>query len=298
MQYTQHTVTRIASLTLTALLFCTACGDEKRTDTAARDVALMRDSAESLTLSDTALAAASVVPAEEQPAAATPSPAAEAIPAPPAPGRVAKPAPVRATAPSTPSRGKTPRPAAQTPAPAPAAPARAAGIVAAGTTIRVTSGAKVCSSTLQVGDRVSVTTTSATAGSNGLAIPAGARVGLVVTRSKTSASQGDPAELAFDVRSVSFGDETYTVVGDVTTDAVVTERKGGDGKKIAVGAAAGAVIGNIIGGGSRAQRTVVGAAAGGAAGAVTAAMTGDRYACLPEGAALTIRLGSPLEIRN
>ncbi len=301
MQYTQHTVTRIASLTLTALLFCTACGDEKSTDTAARDVALMRDSAQSLTLSDTALAAATVGAAEEQPSAAAPSPAVAAIPAVPVPGPVAKPAPVRAPASSTPaSRAKTPQRAgrAASPAPAPAAPAREVGIVAAGTSIRVTSGAKVCSSTLQVGDRVSVTTTSATAGSNGLAIPAGARVGLVVTRSKTSASQGDPAELAFDVRSVSFGDETYTVVGDVTTDAVVTERKGGDGKKIAVGAAAGAVIGNIIGGGSRAQRTVVGAAAGGAAGAVTAAMTGDRFACLPEGAALTVRLGSALTIRN
>ena len=97
---------------------------------------------------------------------------------------------------------------------------------------------------------------------------------------------------------MSFGDETYPVVGSVTTEAVVTERKGGDGKKVAVGAAAGAVIGNIIGGGSRAQRTVVGAAAGGAAGAVTAAITGDRFACLPEGAALTVRLGSALTIRN
>jgi hypothetical protein len=131
-----------------------------------------------------------------------------------------------------------------------------------------------------------------------VAIPAGARVALVVTKSKTSGSQGDAAELEFDVRSLTFGGETYTVAGSVSTDAVVMERKGGDGKKVAIGAAAGAVIGNVIGGGSRAQRTVVGAAAGGLAGAATAAMTGDRLACLPENAALTVRLGSALTVRN
>ena len=76
------------------------------------------------------------------------------------------------------------------------------------------------------------------------------------------------------------------------------ERKGGDGKKVAIGAAAGAVIGNIVGGGSRAQRTVVGAAAGGAAGAVAAAMTGDRLACLPAGSALTVRVGSAMTVHN
>ena len=159
-------------------------------------------------------------------------------------------------------------------------------------------GPKVCSNTLQVGDRVTVTTSGATGGSNGVSIPAGARVGLVVTKSRTSSRAGEEAVLAFDVRSITFGDETYTVVGDVSTDAIVTERKGGDGKKIAIGAAAGAVIGNIIGGGSRAQRTVVGAAAGGAAGAVAAAVTGDRFACLPEGASLSVRLGSALTVRN
>ena len=127
----------------------------------------------------------------------------------------------------------------------------------------MTNGPKVCSNTLQVGDRVTATTSSVVSGSNGVSIPAGARVGLVVTKSKTSNNQTDDAELAFDVRSVTFGGETYTMTGEVSTEAVVKERKGGDGKKVAIGAAAGAVIGNMIGGGSRAQRTVVGAAAGG-----------------------------------
>jgi uncharacterized protein YcfJ len=78
----------------------------------------------------------------------------------------------------------------------------------------------------------------------------------------------------------------------------VQERRGGDGRKVAIGAAAGAVIGNVVGGGSRAQRTVVGAAAGGLAGAAAAAMTGDRLLCLPEGADLTVRLGNSVTVRN
>jgi len=120
----------------------------------------------------------------------------------------------------------------------------------------------------------------------------------VVTKSKTSGSQGDASELAFDVRSVSFGGEEYTLSGDVSTEAIVQERKGGDGKKVAIGAAAGAVIGNVIGGGSRAQRTVVGAAAGGLAGAAAAAVSGDRLLCLPEGADLTVRLGNAVTVKN
>jgi hypothetical protein len=218
---------------------------------------------------------------------------AAASPAPDAKPSKAKPTPTR----TTPKPSGSTAPAA-TPAPAPAEPVQTSGTVAAGTSIRVTSGAKVCSNTLAVGDRVTTTTNSVISATNGVSIPAGARVGLVVTKSKTSARQGDEAELAFDVRSVTFGGETYTVAGDVATEAVVTERKGGDGKKVAIGAAAGAVIGNIIGGGSRAQRTVVGAAAGGAAGAVAAAVTGDRFACLPEGSALTVHLGSALTVKN
>jgi hypothetical protein len=40
------------------------------------------------------------------------------------------------------------------------------------------------------------------------------------------------------------------------------------------------------------------AAAGGLAGAATPAMTGDRLACLPENAALPVRLTSALTVRH
>jgi hypothetical protein len=269
-----------APLAVMALLLG-ACG-EKKTDDLAAGVAsagdtvrsLGGDSAASVEVIPPTTAEAPLVAGRDNPAVA-PAPAA------------AKP-----RAASTPVTRPTPSPTRSESA------AGSSGVVASGTSISVSNGAKVCSNALTVGDRVTVTTNNAVSATNGVSIPAGARLGLVVTTSKTSGSQGDAAALEFDVRSLTFGGETYTVAGSVATDAVVIERKGGDGKKVAIGAAAGAVIGNIIGGGSRAQRTVVGAAAGGLAGAATAAMTGDRLACLPENAALTVRLGSPLTVRN
>lgn len=274
-----------------AMLFFTACGEQPKAADAPSDVAAaVTDSTGRATSGDSAVSVEVIPPAPA--AEATPAPAVPAAPA----AAVKKPTPKPSRTTASAPVSAAPKPAA--PAPTPAAPQRASGSIAAGSSLQLTSGAKVCSNTLQVGDRVTATTTGVVSGTNGVSIPAGARVGLVVTKSKTSDNQTDDAELAFDVRSVTFGGETYTVTGDVATSAVVKERKGGDGKKVAIGAAAGAVIGNVIGGGSRAQRTVVGAAAGGLAGAAAAAMTGDRFACLPEGSALTVRLGSALTVQN
>jgi len=280
-----------APLAVMALLLG-ACG-EKKTDDLAAGVGLAGDTVR--TMSGDSVAAVEVIPpaamppttAEEPLVAGRDNPAVVPAPAVATPRPARKPVSRPAASP-TPSRSESQTASASSPS----------GVVASGTSISVSNGAKVCSNALTVGDRVTATTNSPISATNGVSIPAGARVGLVVTTSKSSGSQGDAAALEFDVRSLTFGGETYTVAGSVATDAVVIERKGGDGKKVAVGAAAGAVIGNIIGGGSRAQRTVVGAAAGGLAGAATAAMTGDRLACLPENAALTVRLGSPLTVRN
>lgn len=267
-------------------MFLTACGNKD--DAGARPATT--DSVQTLVRGD------SVATVEVIPPAPTPAPTAEQ---PLVSGRA--PAPAPRPAPTRPRTSATPRPSTTTSAnlPAPVAEARSnRGTIASGTTLSVSSGAKVCTNTVAVGDRVTTTTNSAVTGSNGVSIPAGARVGLVVTKSKTSGSQGDPSELAFDVRSLTFGGEEYTLSGDVSTEAIVQERKGGDGRKVAIGAAAGAVIGNVIGGGSRAQRTVVGAAAGGLAGAAAAAMSGDRLLCLPEGANLTVRLGNSVTVKN
>ncbi len=281
----------ILPLAAAALLVLTACGGEsaKTADSTAAAASALRDSAVTSGMADSVASVEVIPPAPTvaEPVASAPVPVPAGVKPKPVPARP------RARAP------KATAPVASNPAPSRAAePARASGTIAAGTTFALTSGAKLCSNTAQVGDAITATTSAVVTASNGVSLPAGSRVGLIVTKSKTSANQGDEAELAFDIRSVTFGGESYTMSGEVTTAAVVKERKGGDGKKVAIGAAAGAVIGNILGGGSRTQRTVVGAAAGGAAGAAAAALTGDRLACLPEGSALTVRVGSPVTIRN
>lgn len=269
---------RSVPLALFAALACSACGDTPPRDDAMPSVVQAADSTR--TIARDSAPSVEVIP-----------PAAE-----PAPAVVA---PVKPTSSPT-KRAAVDAPRTRGPVASKGTPAaaRSRGVIASGSSITVANGPKVCSNTLQVGDRLTVSSSSPVIGSNDVAIPAGARVGLVVTKSKVSGSQGNAAELAFDVRNVTFGGETYNLVGSVATEAIVLERKGGDAKKVAVGAAAGAVIGNIIGGGSRAQRTVVGAAAGGLAGAATAALTGDRFACLPAGASLVVSLGSPVTIRN
>lgn len=268
-------------LAIVALLL-SACGDGRKSETAA--IPATTDSVQSLVRGD------SVISVQVLPPASTPAPTAQE---PLVAGRAPAPRP----APTRPRTRSTPRASGGEASNLPT-PASSRGTIAAGTTFSVSSGAKVCTNTVAEGDRVTATTNSAVGGTNGVSIPAGARVGLVVTKSKTSGSQGDASALAFDVRSLSFGGEDYTLSGNVSTDAIVQERKGGDGRKVAIGAAAGAVIGNVIGGGSRTQRTVVGAAAGGLAGAAAAAMTGDRLLCLPEGANLTVRLGNAVTVRN
>ena len=267
-------------------LLLSACGDKSKNDTGA--LVATSDSVSASMRGD------SVASVEVLPPPATPAPTAEQP-------LVAGRAPVPRPAPTRPRTSSAPRSSQGTRSnlPAPVAAARSnSGTIDAGSTFSVSSGAKVCTNTVTVGDRITTTTNSAVSGSNGVSIPAGARVGLVVSKAKTSGSQGDASELAFDVRSLSFGGDDYTLDGSVSTEAIVQERKGGDGRKVAIGAAAGAVIGNVIGGGSRAQRTVVGAAAGGLAGAAAAAMTGDRLLCLPEGANLTVRLGNAVTVKN
>ena len=300
MRTTELMTRRFAPLTAVTLLLLSACGGDKTkaTDTPPA-AAVAIDSAMRPAMRDS-VASVEVVPPAANTAAAPPVAGRAPVATAPAakPAAASRPA-VSNAKPKSKSEGSTASTApAKTPATEPAGPARLSGTVASGTSIQLTSGEKVCSSTLAVGDKISTTTNSVVSATNGVSIPSGSRVSLVVTKSKTSAHTGDEAELAFDVRSVTFGGDTYTMSGDVSTEAIVTERKGGDGRKIAIGAAAGAVIGNIIGGGSRVQRTVVGAAAGGAAGAVAAAVTGDRFACLPEGSALTVHLGNALKVHN
>src|SRR5215207_6734760 len=154
-------------------------------------------------LGGTMNAAPAATPSPELPRARTPRPT-------PAPTRRTPPAPVaRTPRPTAPE----PAPVAEEPAPAPAANA-SAGVIGAGTRVGMTTNDRVCTLAL-AGDKFTATVSSATMGSNGASIPAGATVVLEVT----SVERADPVEssrIHFHVRAIDVNGEPHPAEGDVT----------------------------------------------------------------------------------
>jgi hypothetical protein len=218
-------------------------------------------------------------------------------------GNVTRPSTSR---PST-SRPSTPAPRPSTPSTTPSgnrvetAPSGSEGRVAsigAGTTIAMTSGARVCTNTHKPGDRFTATVTNAVQGSNGAVIPAGATAVVQVTSVERSENANDPARLGLVVQSVRFNGKTYPIDASITNVATETQRestKGDDAKKVIGGAIAGAVIGQILG--KDTKSTVIGAATGAAAGTAIAMGTGDYAGCIPAGGNITVRLNSAAQIQ-
>ena len=213
--------------------------------------------------------------------------------------------------PST-SRPSTSRPSTTTPRPSTpsttpsgnrveTAPSGSEGRVAsigAGTSISLTSGARVCTNTHKPGDKFTATVANAVQGSNGAVIPAGATAVVQVTSVERSENANDPARLGLVVQSVRFGGKTYPIDATITNVATETARestKGDDAKKVIGGAIAGAVIGQILG--KDTKSTVIGAATGAAAGTAIAMGTGDYAGCIPAGGNITVRLNSPAQIQ-
>lgn len=171
--------------------------------------------------------------------------------------------------------------------------------IGAGTTISLTSGARVCTNTHKPGDRFTATVNSAVQGSNGAVIPAGATAVVQVTSVERSENVNDPARLGLVVQSVRFGGKTYPIDASITNVATETQRestKGDDAKKVIGGAIAGAVIGQILG--KDTKSTVIGAATGAAAGTAIAMGTGDYAGCIPNGGNITIKLNSAAQIQT
>jgi hypothetical protein len=173
-----------------------------------------------------------------------------------------------------------------------------AGVIGAGTRIGMTINGRVCTNTALPGDKFTATVTSATIGSNGAEIPAGATVVLEVA----SVDHADPVEnsrIAFRVRTIDVNGTGRQADGDVATLASLetAQSSGGDErKKVIGGAVAGAVLGQIFG--RSTKSTIIGAAAGAAAGTAAAHASRSTYACLPEGSALRLTLSRDLVVRR
>ena len=195
----------------------------------------------------------------------------------------------------------TPPPREQEPEPEPAAaPAPRTGTIAAGTTVSLNTGSRVCTGVNRPGDKFMAVLTGAAVGSNGVVIPAGSRA-VVEVASATSGQQGAEPSIAFRVRSIETpSGQVYRVTGDATSSAALERQRAEensrktDAKKVIGGAIAGAILGQAIG--KDAKGTIIGAAAGAAAGTVAAKATAKYDACLPENSMLTLSFAEPVEI--
>ena len=213
-----------------------------------------------------------------------------------APPAVAEPTPSPAPTPAPPvTKAPAPRPAAATPTRV----AARSGMIAAGTSFAVSTGARMCTNTHKVGDVFNATLGADVMGTNGARIPAGSVVTLTVTESAISKNSKDQWKFAFDVISVAVGSQSYAIEGDVTNvatiEAVRSQSTGQQVGKVATGAAVGAIAGQLLG--KNTKSTVIGAAVGAAAGGAVAAGTSDYEGCLPANGTITIAITKALSVR-
>jgi hypothetical protein len=253
-----------------------------------RDLAVaQRDAAGPLVFNDAPAGAAAASPAASAP---TPRPgpprAATPVPRPRPTPRRASPAAVIA-----PTSSPTPQPAAAGPVPGPTR-----GVIGAGTRLGMTTNGRICAASALAGDKFTATVTSATTGTNGALIPAGATVVLEVA----SVQKNDPIEnsrITFRVRAIDIDGVPRSADGDVATLASlepVQGAAGNDRTKVIGGAVVGAILGRILGGNTRS--TVLGGAAGAAAGTVMARRGQTSDACLPNGAPLSLTLSRDMVV--
>lgn len=175
----------------------------------------------------------------------------------------------------------------------------AVGSIATGTSIDMTSTERVCTNTNHVGDKFTATVNSNVTGTNGVAIPSGAKAVIVVSQLKQSGKTGDPIQMTFDVTNLSWGDRSYPIdatIDHVDVDKVRNASTTSDVAKVGGGAVVGGIIGQIIG--HSTKSTVIGAATGAAAGTAVAMGTAGYDGCVPVGGNIKIHLNSPAEIQS
>lgn len=124
-------------------------------------------------------------------------------------------------------------------------------------------------------------------------LPAGSRVGGVVTAATRSAKVKGRAHLALRFDSLTAHDDRYRI--ETTTigrTAAATKKK--DALEIGGPAAGGAIIGAIAGG---KKGAAIGTAVGGGAGTAVVLSTRGQEVRLPKGSALTVRLTEPVTVK-
>jgi hypothetical protein len=166
-------------------------------------------------------------------------------------------------------------------------------VVPAGTVLTVRLGQAVGSKISSPGQTFTATLASAVSVDGKTAIPAGAAASGTVVDAKPLGRFKGGASLQLRLTSITIGGSDQAV----STSAVV-RTESGKGKRSAVlaggGAALGALIGGLAGGGKGAG---IGALAGGGAGAGGAAFTGNKDIVLPAESALSFKLEQSIEVK-
>jgi outer membrane lipoprotein SlyB len=100
------------------------------------------------------------------------------------------------------------------------------------------------------------------------------------------------ASLAIRFTSIVVDGQSYTIAASYSQAAQAT--KGDDAKKIGIGAAGGAVVGAILGGGKGAA---IGTAVGGGAGTAVVLSTSGDEVQWPAGSVIDVALAEPVDVK-
>ena len=181
----------------------------------------------------------------------------------------------------------------------PLAAAPAMRTLAIGSRINGSWGRTINSSSTKEGETVTITVTSDVKDARGrVVIPSGATVDLLITDLEPATSRSDPdGKLALSVTSTTIRGKTYTLQGAVTSVPHTLKSHGigtSEAKKVGIGTAVGAVVGQVIGKDTKA--TVIGGAVGAVAGAAVARETKNRDLVVTVGAPVVITLTGPFTI--
>jgi hypothetical protein len=150
----------------------------------------------------------------------------------------------------------------------------------------------------RVGQEFSATVRNTVHAQNGrVVVPAGAKVYGRVTGLDDSDHPGEAAAIRLDFDRLAFNGRSYPFEARITATQLETSRdRNVSGRDVAVGAAAGAALGAIIGEGDL-KKILGGAAIGAAAGTVIALGVGDTEATLPAGARMNVRTTQTVALR-
>jgi len=161
-----------------------------------------------------------------------------------------------------------------------------------GSVLTVTLDQPVGTKSSKVGDTFSATVVDAVVASNGqTVVPAGTKVYGKVTGLQESNNAGQKAAIRLDFERININGVERPFEANITTTQL--KKEGEDTrnetlKKAGIGAAAGAVLGAVIGGGD-VSKILGGAAIGAAAGTVISLGTGEVDAVLPAGSRMTLQ---------